>query len=105
MGLGFLADGMDLSARTRSLGYVLDLYEDILARLIHPPECPLPPLSVLLENSRIRETDSFTICVQIHCPAGPSFPKHPSFHSVPRDLLDGLEASLDNSSTEIDSGS
>ncbi|RDB19897.1 hypothetical protein Hypma_012758 [Hypsizygus marmoreus] len=62
-------------------------------------ECPLPPLSALLENARIRETDSFVICVQIHCPSGPSFPQQPSVYSVPRDLLDGLEASLDNANT------
>ncbi|KAG5654630.1 hypothetical protein H0H81_011605 [Sphagnurus paluster] len=62
-------------------------------------ECPLPPLSALLENARIRETDSLVICVQIHCPSGPSYPQQPSVYSVPRDLLDGLEASLDNSNT------
>jgi len=61
-------------------------------------ECPLPSLSALLENARIRETDSLVICVQIHCPYGPSFPQQPSVYSVPRDLLEGLEASLDNSS-------
>ncbi|KAI0082392.1 hypothetical protein K474DRAFT_510158 [Panus rudis PR-1116 ss-1] len=62
-------------------------------------ECPLPPLSVLLENPRIRETDSFVICIQIHSPVGPFFPQQPSAVYVPRDLLDGLEASLDNSNT------
>ncbi|KAJ3568828.1 hypothetical protein NP233_g5455 [Leucocoprinus birnbaumii] len=62
-------------------------------------ECPLPSLSELLQNSRIRETDSFVICVQIHSPAGPSIPEQPSVAYVPRDLLDGLEASLDNSNT------
>ncbi|ESK94480.1 hypothetical protein Moror_8138 [Moniliophthora roreri MCA 2997] len=62
--------------------------------------CSLPPLSVLLENnSRIRETDSLVICVQIHCPLGPFFPSHPSAYYVPKDLLDGLEASLDNPNT------
>ncbi|SJL02149.1 uncharacterized protein ARMOST_05475 [Armillaria ostoyae] len=61
--------------------------------------CNLPSLSSLLENSRIRETDSFVICVQIHCPIGPLFPSHPSAYYVPRDLLDGLEASLDNPNT------
>lgn len=63
-------------------------------------ECPLPPLSALLENARIRETDSLVICVQIHCPYGPSFPQQPSVYSVPRDLLEGLEASLDNPSED-----
>lgn len=58
----------------------------------------LPPLSDLLENPRIRETDSFTICVQVHSPIGPVFPSIPSAYYVPRDLLDGLEASLDNAS-------
>ncbi|KAI0747320.1 hypothetical protein BC629DRAFT_1561130 [Irpex lacteus] len=62
-------------------------------------ECPLPPLSSLLENPRIRETDSFVICVQIHCPIGPFFPHQPSASYVPKDLLDGLEAMLDNANT------
>ncbi|KAG6903428.1 hypothetical protein C0995_005451 [Termitomyces sp. Mi166 len=62
-------------------------------------ECPLPSLSVLLEHARIRETDSFVICVQIHCPSGPYYPQQPAVHSVPKDLLDGLEASLDNPNT------
>lgn len=61
-------------------------------------ECPLPPLSTLMENSRIQNTDSFVICVQIHSPVGPFFPQQPSAFYVPRDLLDGLEASLDNPS-------
>ncbi|KAF9006518.1 hypothetical protein BDQ17DRAFT_1351883 [Cyathus striatus] len=61
--------------------------------------CPLPSLSSLLNNSRIRETDSFVICIQIHSPAGPSVPQQPSVYYVPRDLLEGLEASLDNSNT------
>jgi hypothetical protein len=60
------------------------------------PECSMPTLSGLLENPRISETDSFIICVQIHSPAGPQFPQHPSAYYVPRDLLDGVEASLDN---------
>jgi hypothetical protein len=38
------------------------------------------------------------ICIQIHTPTGPFFPQHPSAYYVPRDLLEGLEASLDNSS-------
>ncbi|KAF8192451.1 hypothetical protein BJ912DRAFT_1057819 [Pholiota molesta] len=62
-------------------------------------ECPLPSLSDLLQNARIREADSFVLCVQIHSPLGPSIPQHPSIYHVPRDLLDGLEASLDNSNT------
>ncbi|KAG6821523.1 hypothetical protein H0H93_000032 [Arthromyces matolae] len=62
-------------------------------------ECPLPPLSALLENQRIRDTDSLVICVQIHCPSGPTFPQQPAFNSVPKDLLEGLEASLDNANT------
>ncbi|KAK7060417.1 hypothetical protein VNI00_001182 [Paramarasmius palmivorus] len=61
--------------------------------------CSLPPLSALMEsNPRIRDTDSFVICVQIHCPLGPFFPSHPNAYYVPKDLLDGLEASLDNPS-------
>ncbi|KAF8478810.1 hypothetical protein JB92DRAFT_3045758 [Gautieria morchelliformis] len=59
-------------------------------------ECSLPALSTLLDNPRISETDSFVICIQIHSPAGPQFPQHPSAYYVPRDLLDGVEASLDN---------
>lgn len=62
------------------------------------PECPLPSLSSLLENPRIRETDSFVICVQIHSPVGPFYPQQPSASYVPRDLLEGLEASMDNPS-------
>ncbi|KAJ6539616.1 hypothetical protein B0H19DRAFT_1179835 [Mycena capillaripes] len=62
-------------------------------------ECALPSLSALMENPRIQATDSFTICVQIHCPVGPFFPQQPTAYYVPRDLLDGLEASLDNPNT------
>ncbi|TFK28868.1 hypothetical protein FA15DRAFT_664954 [Coprinopsis marcescibilis] len=62
-------------------------------------ECPLPALSDLLENPRIRQTDSFVICLQIHSPSGPAIPQQPSVSYVPRDLLDGLEASLDNPNT------
>ncbi|EPQ59143.1 hypothetical protein GLOTRDRAFT_113919 [Gloeophyllum trabeum ATCC 11539] len=62
-------------------------------------ECPLPPLSQLLESPRIEETDSFVICVQIHSPTGPFFPQQSSAYYVPRDLLEGLEASLDNANT------
>lgn len=61
-----------------------------------PLECIMPSLSSLLENPRISETDSFVICIQIHSPAGPQYPQHPSAYYVPRDLLDGVEASLDN---------
>lgn len=61
-------------------------------------ECPLPSLTSLLENSRIRDTDSLVICIQIHCPVGPSIPQQPSVYYVPKDLLDGLESSLDNPS-------
>jgi hypothetical protein len=66
--------------------------------LRHFKECPLPNLSELLENPRIRETDSFAICVQIHSPGGPTIPQQPSVCYVPKDLLDGLEGSLDNPS-------
>lgn len=76
----------------------------MISAIIQPPilhsytECPLPPLSVLLENERIRDTDSFVICVQIHCPVGPFFPHQPAVSYVPKDLLDGVEALLDNAS-------
>ncbi|KAJ7368589.1 hypothetical protein DFH08DRAFT_831764 [Mycena albidolilacea] len=62
-------------------------------------DCSLPSLSALLENPRIRDSDSFTIVVQIHCPVGPYFPQQPMAYYVPRDLLEGLEASLDNPNT------
>ncbi|KAJ7241893.1 hypothetical protein B0H12DRAFT_1023928 [Mycena haematopus] len=62
-------------------------------------DCSLPSLSSLLENPRIQESDSFTLCVQIHCPVGPLFPQQPTAYYVPRDLLEGLEASLDNPNT------
>ncbi|KZP20228.1 hypothetical protein FIBSPDRAFT_932465 [Athelia psychrophila] len=61
-------------------------------------ECPFPLLSELWENPRIQETNSFVICVQIHSPVGPYIPQQPSAFYVPRDLLEGLEASLDNAS-------
>lgn len=54
----------------------------------------------MLENPRVRQTDSFVICIQVHTPTGPFFPQHPSAYYVPRDLLEGLEASLDNSSQQ-----
>ncbi|KDQ64397.1 hypothetical protein JAAARDRAFT_117915 [Jaapia argillacea MUCL 33604] len=62
-------------------------------------ECALPSVSVLLENPRIMETNSFVICVQIHSPTGPFVPQQSSAYYVPRDLLEGLEASLDNPNT------
>ncbi|KIY49431.1 hypothetical protein FISHEDRAFT_41134, partial [Fistulina hepatica ATCC 64428] len=60
--------------------------------------CILPPISSLLEHPRIREADSFIIDVQVHCPIG-VYPRHPSAYYVSRDLLAGLEASLDNANT------
>jgi len=65
-------------------------------------ECPLPSLSSLLQNPRVRETNSFVISVQVHTPTGPFFPQHPSAYYVPRELLNGLEASLDNPSMYCD---
>ncbi|KAI0775947.1 hypothetical protein BD413DRAFT_648910 [Trametes elegans] len=62
-------------------------------------DCPLPSLSELLENPRIQATDSFVICIQMHSPVGPFYPQQPSAYFVPRDLLEGLEASLDNPNT------
>ena len=79
------------------MGYV-SRREFLAACLIRRTECPLPALSTLLENPRIRETDSFVICVQMHSPVGPFYPQQPSAYYVPRDLLEGLEASLDNPS-------
>ncbi|GLB34028.1 hypothetical protein LshimejAT787_0109120 [Lyophyllum shimeji] len=81
--------------------WVWDLWQmDWVFRQEHEVwECPLPPLSTLLENPRIRDTDSFVICVQIQCPSAPSHPQQPFVRAVPRDLLEGLEASLDNANT------
>ncbi|KIK67825.1 hypothetical protein GYMLUDRAFT_155333 [Collybiopsis luxurians FD-317 M1] len=62
-------------------------------------ECALPSLSTLLSHPRIAATDSFIISIQIHSPAGPSLPAQPSVYYVPKDLLDGLESSLDNPNT------
>lgn len=64
-------------------------------------ECTLPTLAVLLENPRISASDSFTLSIQLHTPVGPHYPQQPAAYYVPKDLLDGLEASLDNSSTLI----
>ncbi|KAJ3817060.1 hypothetical protein F5880DRAFT_1632324 [Lentinula raphanica] len=58
-------------------------------------ECALPSLSTLLEDPTINDPDSFVICVQIHCPVGPTLAAQPAVYYVPKDLLDGLEASHD----------
>ncbi|CAE6436993.1 unnamed protein product [Rhizoctonia solani] len=62
-------------------------------------ECPLPSLSTLLEHPRIAATNSFILCIQIHTPVGPQIPQQPSIYYVPKDLLEGIEASLDNANT------
>lgn len=62
-------------------------------------ECSLPSLSTLLEHPRIAATNSFTLCIQIHTPVGPQIPQQPSVYYVPKDLLEGIEASLDNANT------
>ncbi|CAE7125732.1 unnamed protein product [Rhizoctonia solani] len=62
-------------------------------------ECPLPSLSTLLEHPRIAATNGFTLCIQIHTPVGPQIPQQPSIYYVPKDLLEGIEASLDNANT------
>ncbi|SRR5260221_1909698 len=62
-------------------------------------ECALPSLSSLLENPRINPSDTFVLCIQIYTPVGPQFPQHPSAFYVPRDLLQGIEDSLDNPRT------
>jgi hypothetical protein len=99
MGLGILAEWLGISKRQWSLGcvYSRDLISIFLLILLLI-ECPLSSLTSLLENPRIRDTDSLVICIQIHCPVGPSIPQQPSVCYVPKDLLDGLEASLDNPS-------
>ncbi|KZS97936.1 hypothetical protein SISNIDRAFT_449536 [Sistotremastrum niveocremeum HHB9708] len=61
--------------------------------------CELPSISTLLQNPRIASNDSFVLCIQIHTPNGPIFPLQPSAYYVPRELLEGLEASLDNPNT------
>ncbi|KAL1680779.1 hypothetical protein EV122DRAFT_261984 [Schizophyllum commune] len=61
-------------------------------------ECPLPPLSALLQNPAVKEKDALVISLEIHCPVS-VFPQHPSGYYVPRDLLEGIEASLDNPNT------
>ncbi|KAG8904032.1 hypothetical protein FRB99_002374 [Tulasnella sp. 403] len=58
-------------------------------------ECQLPSLSTLLSHPRIAAEDSFVLCMQIHSPTG-FYPQFPHAFYVPRDLLAGLEASLDN---------
>ncbi|QRV75971.1 hypothetical protein RhiJN_03986 [Ceratobasidium sp. AG-Ba] len=62
-------------------------------------ECTLPPLSTLLEHPRVAATNSFVLCIQIHTPVGPQIPQQPSIYYVPKDLLEGIEASLDNANT------
>ncbi|CAE6449682.1 unnamed protein product [Rhizoctonia solani] len=62
-------------------------------------ECSLPSLSTLLEHPRIAATNSFVLCIQIHTPVGPQIPQQPSIYYVPKDLLEGIEASLDNANT------
>ncbi|KAG8715449.1 hypothetical protein FRC11_004109 [Ceratobasidium sp. 423] len=62
-------------------------------------ECSLPSLSTLLEHPRIAATNSFVLCIQIHAPVGPQIPQQPSIYYVPKDLLEGIEASLDNANT------
>ncbi|KAG8720757.1 hypothetical protein FRC09_009051 [Ceratobasidium sp. 395] len=62
-------------------------------------ECSLPPLSTILEHPRVAATNSFVLCIQIHTPVGPQIPQQPSIYYVPKDLLEGIEASLDNANT------
>ena len=64
-------------------------------------ECQLPSLSALLANRRIDATDSFVLCIQIHSPVGPIYPQFPQAYYVPKDLLEGLESSLDNPSMHL----
>lgn len=61
-------------------------------------ECQLPTLSSLLAHPRIAAHDSFVLCIQIHSPVG-FYPQFPQAYYVPKDLLEGLEASLDNPNT------
>ncbi|KAG8752158.1 hypothetical protein FRC14_007283 [Serendipita sp. 396] len=80
--------------------WVWEIWEDFVFRKGSEFwECTLPSLAALLENPRISANDSFTISIQVHTPSGPHFPQQPSAYYVPKDLLDGLEASLDNSNT------
>ncbi|KAG8884903.1 hypothetical protein FRB98_002101 [Tulasnella sp. 332] len=61
-------------------------------------ECQLPPLSTMLSHPRIAAQDSLVLCIQIHSPVG-FYPQFPHAYYVPRDLLSGLEDSLDNPHT------
>ncbi|KAJ3991999.1 hypothetical protein F5050DRAFT_1861623 [Lentinula boryana] len=58
-------------------------------------------LEIVLENPRIGNTDSFVICVQIHCPVGPSIPAQPVVYYVPKDLLDGIEGATDTGDVQF----
>ena len=99
MGMGSLAKRLGVPTGERILGYfALSRIIDLFLIALDSTECKLPSLSSLLEHPRISETDSFVVCIQIHSPTGPFYPQHPSASYVPRDLLDGLEASLDNPS-------
>lgn len=99
-GLGNFGRTIGPSGKTAKCGVRVRSPLAICVLMFSHVDCPLPPLSVLLENPRIRDTDSFVICVQIHCPVGPFFPHQPSASYVPKDLLDGLEALLDNASKQ-----
>jgi hypothetical protein len=61
--------------------------------------CTLPTLTELSEIPSIATCDAFVLCLQIYSPIGPMFPHHPVARYVPRELLEGLEASLDNANT------
>ncbi|KAG8743608.1 hypothetical protein FRC10_011671 [Ceratobasidium sp. 414] len=51
------------------------------------------------KESEFWATNSFVLCIQIHTPVGPQIPQQPSIYYVPKDLLEGIEASLDNANT------
>jgi hypothetical protein len=87
---------VNFGVRFKVCGYCCD-------DLYPKPECNLPTLAVLLDNPRISASDSFTISIQLHTPVGPHFPQQPAAYYVPKDLLDGLEASLDNASKRFTS--
>jgi hypothetical protein len=55
-------------------------------------------LAVTLVTARESKDPANGLVCDLHHPTWPFFPQHPSAYYVPRDLLEGLEASLDNSS-------
>ncbi|KAH8918215.1 hypothetical protein BT69DRAFT_597389 [Atractiella rhizophila] len=63
-------------------------------------EChTFPSLKELLKNVAIRDSDSFTLSIQIQSPVERVIPQLKGHHHVPRDLLTGIESLLDDPHT------